>query len=239
MFEAIRAAVISPWIRRWLLTAPTSWRTLSEPPSGPASAVVAGPDPDRILLIGAGIAMGYGTASHELALPGRIARQVSERTGRGVHIDVVASEDLTVDTALDVLTVARLREVDVIITTPGTLESLLLMPGPTWRERVEYLLDHFSLNAPASLRVLCVAAPEMSKVVRMPRLLGWLIDRSARRLNSALEASCADRTYAQFVPFRPTERAGRDGTGRTYELWATLLAPSVAAALQENQTVSR
>lgn len=238
MFDALRIAVISPWIERWLLTAPTSWRTLSEPDGGPASAVAVGPDPDRILLIGAGIAMGYGTASHDLALPGRIARQVSERTGRGVRIDVVASEDLTVDSALEILTVARLREVDVIITTPGTLESLLLMPGSTWRSRVEYLLDHFSANAPASLQVLCVAAPEMSKIVRMPRLLGWLTDFSARRLNAALEAACTGRPNVQFVPFRPTERAGRGGTGRTYERWATLLAPFVANALEENQTVS-
>ena len=158
---------------------------------------------------------------------------------RGVQVDVVTGEHLTVDNTLKNLTVSRLRELDVVIATPGTLEKLLLMPVPVWRSRIEFLLDHFAENAPASLRVLFVAVPELSKIVRMPRLLGWAADRSARALNQALEASCAARPYVDFVPFRPTERSGRDGTGRTYQHWASLIAPRVALALDQHQKVSQ
>ncbi len=237
MLDALRTTVITPMVERWLVGSDASWRTLPVP-SGPPVANSEGPDPDRILLFGSGIAMGYGMKSHDLALAGQLARQVSDLTGRGVQVDVVTGENLTVDNALKNLTVSRLRELDVIVTTPGTLEKLLLMPLPIWRARIEYLLDHFAVNAPASLRVVFVAVPEMSKVVRMPRLLGWVADRSARALNTVLEASCAARPYTEFIPFRPTERSGRDGTGRTYQHWASLIAPSVAVALNEHQRVA-
>ena len=237
MFEALRTAVVTPMVERWLVASGSSWRTLPVP-SGPPVAQSVGPDPDRVLLFGSGIAMGYGMKTHDLALAGQLARQVSDLTLRGVQVDVVTGEHLTVDNALKNLTVSRLRELDVVVATPGTLEKLLLMPVSVWRSRIDFLLDHFAVNAPASLQVLFVAVPEMSKVVRMPRLLGWLADRSARALNRSLEASCASRSYVQFIPFQPTERSGRSGTGRTYQHWASLIAPSVAVALNEHQRVA-
>jgi hypothetical protein len=237
MLEALRTAVVTPLVERWHLSSRSSWRSLPVP-SGPPVASSEGPDPDRILLFGSGISMGYGMKTHELALAGQIARQVSDITLRGVQVDVVTGEHLTVESALKSLATSRLRELDVIIATPGNLEKLLLMPMPAWRTRIDHLLDHFSANAPASLRVLFVAVPEVSKVVRMPWLLGKLADRSARNLNRVLEASCAARPYADFVQFRPTERAGRDGTGRTYAYFASLIAPSVARALDAHQKVS-
>ena len=236
MFERLRTSIVTPLAERWLLTSRSSWRTLPVP-SGPPLARSEGPDPDRILLFGSGISMGYGMASHELALAGNLARQVSDLTRRGVQVDIITGEHLTVDSGLKSLTISRLRELDVVIATPGSLEKLLLMPSGVWTARMEFLLEHFAQHAPASLRVLFIGVPEMSRVVRMPRLLGFLADRSARALNRALEISCASRPYAQFVPFRPTEFSGREGTGRTYEHWASLIAPAVAAALEEHQRV--
>lgn len=237
MREALRTAVAWPLVERWLRTSEDSWRRLS-PPSGPPAARAAGPDPDRILLFGSGIAIGYGAETHDLALAGQIARQVSDLTGRGVQVDVVAGEDLTVDIALATLTARRLRELDVVIATSGTLQKLLLMPVSQWTERIEHLLDHFAMTAPASLRVLFIAVPELSTIARIPWPLGWLADSSARRLNRALAASCAARPYAEFVPFRPTEPMGRERTGRTYRRWASLIAPSVASALDEHERAS-
>lgn len=237
MLESVRKALIAPLVERWLATSSQSWRTLPVP-SGPPVAHSDGPDPDRVLLFGAGISMGYGMKTHDLALPGQLARQVSDLTGRGVQIDVVTGENLTLANALSNLSVARLRELDVVMATPGSLDKLLLMSVPVWRQRVDFLLDHFATNAPASLRVLFIGVPEVSHLVRMPRLLAYSADRSARALNASLESACAARPYVQFIPFRPTEPVGRDGTGRTYERWASLLAPQVATALNEHQRVS-
>ncbi|MBX3099733.1 MAG: hypothetical protein KF761_09145 [Salinibacterium sp.] len=236
MFESLRTTVVAPLAERWLAWSRASWRTLPLP-SGSQFVHAEGPDPDRILLIGAGIGMGYGMESHDDALAGQIARQVSELTGRGVQVDVVVGERLTVEVALDNLSVTRLRELDVVLTTSGSLDRLLLLPMSVWARRTELFLNHFAKNAPASLRVLVVGIPELSKVVRVPPLLGVLADHWVRKLNCVLEMSCASRPYAQFIPFQPTEISGRDGTGRTYRNWAGLIAPSVAAAVQQHHQV--
>ena len=73
MMESVRKALIAPLVDRWLATSSQSWRTLPVP-SGPPVAHTDGPDPDRVLLLGAGISMGYGMKSHDLALPGQLAR---------------------------------------------------------------------------------------------------------------------------------------------------------------------
>lgn len=237
MIETLRTAVVTPLVERWLATSQKSWRSLPIP-SGPPSAHAAGPDPDRVLLLGSGISVGYGMATHESALAGHLARQISALTSRGVQLDVLTGDHLSAGPALRELTTSRLRELDVVITTPGALERFLLMPASQWHRQVEEVLDHVAAHAPASLRVLFVGAPEVSKVVRMPWLLGRLADRAARSLNAALEASCARRPYAEFVQFRPRERAGRTGTGRTYQQWAGLIAPSVARSLDAHQKIS-
>ena len=236
MFESLRTAVVAPLVERWLARSRASWRNLPLP-SGQQIVQTAGPDPDRILLIGAGIAMGYGMKSHDEALAGEIARQVSELTQHGTQVDVVVGERLTVEVALKNLSVSRLRELDVVITTSGSLDRLLLLPMSVWAGRTELFLNHFAKNAPASLRVLVVGVPEISKVVKVPWLFSELADRWARKLNRVLEMSCATRPYAQFIPFQPTELSGRDGTGRTYRNWAGLIAPSVAAAVQQHHQV--
>ena len=63
-----------------------------EPLPRPTDATIAhasGNNPDRMLLLGSGPAMGYGVLSHDLALPGQLARQISAASGRGVTVDVV------------------------------------------------------------------------------------------------------------------------------------------------------
>ena len=237
MFESQRAALVTAMVNRWLRRSRLSWRGLPVP-AGPPAAHWEGPDPDRILLFGSGIAVGYGATTHHLALAGQIARQVSDITHRGVQVDVVAGESLSTQDVLNHLTVRRLRELDAIITTPGSLEHMLLLPVSVWRDGITEQLDHFAANAPASLRVIFVAIPEVSRIFPVPWLLGLLADRSARALNRELQRLCASRPYVEFVPFVPTERAGRTGTGRTYEQWAALIAPSVATALNDHQKVS-
>lgn len=237
MFDGFRTALVTPVIVHWLASWGPSWRKLPVP-AGPPAAHWDGPDPDRVLLFGSGIAMGYGMESHDLALAGQVAHQVSDITGRGVQVDVVAGESLTSDEILQHLTVRRLRELDAVVITPGSLEHMLLMPVSVWRHSIEEQLDHFAANAPASLRVVFVALPEVSRILPVPRLLGVIADRSARRLNRELHRLCARRDYVEFVPFLPRERAGRAGTGRTYANWASFIAPAVASTLDEYQKVS-
>ena len=229
MFETVRAALVT----RWLAGSRRSWQSLPVP-SGPPAAYRDGPDPDRVLLFGSGIAMGYGVGSHDLALAGQIAHRVSDLTRRGVRVDVVAAESLSSQDVLDHLTVSRLRALDAVILTPGSLAHVILMPVARWRQVIEEQLDHFAASAPASLRVVFVAVPEISQILVAPRLLGYLGDRSARTLNRELERLCAARDYVTFVPFLPLKRTDLAETGDAYREWAGLIAPAVATALDEH-----
>lgn len=232
MLERLRDVVVRPLVTGWLATSEYSWRALPRP-EGSATVQVAGPDPDRVLLAGSGIAMGYGVRSHDLALAGQLARQLAGLTGRGAQVEVVAREPMLAIDAVAALTPKRLRQLDAIVMTPGGFEDLLLLPATAWRRDVDAVLDHLASAAPASLHAFVVSVPPLPKIVRMPVVMGWLASLTTLSLNRQLRRACDSRPTVTFVPFSPSERAGRGGTGRTYLTWASLIAPSVAATLDE------
>jgi hypothetical protein len=238
MREPLRRAFVRPAVQAWLASSTASWRTLPTP-SGKPTVVVAGPDPDRLLLVGSGIAVGYGAKSHDLALAGQLARLVSESTGRGTRVDVVVTEEMTGHDVRELLNRRWLSSVDAVIATPGGLETLLLHRPRAWRRQIESLLDHIRDHAPASLHIFIIGLPPLPTIVPMPALLGFLANHSARQINSELIKVCASRKHTTFVPFVPTEVAGRTGTGRTYRQWAELIAPAVSAGLEPHVPPAR
>jgi len=228
--ELLRRGAVQLLVTRWLSRSKESWTDLPVPaPQQTVSS--AGPNPDRVLLVGSGIAVGYGMDSHEVALGGQLAKQLTAITGRGAIVDVLVGDHMTVVSLREALDRARLQSTDAIVATPGSVESLIFMPTAQWRGQVVALLDDIQLRAPASLHLFFVAIPPIQTLMRMPLLLSLLISSSRRRLNRALAEVCEGREYATFVPFEPTEPFGRTGSGRTYAQWAGMLAPAVSRAL--------
>ena len=68
-----RSSCFAPGIAASVLPKPTDAPVVNVP----------GPDPDRLLVVGGGIAVGFGVLSHELGIAGHVARQVSVRPGAG------------------------------------------------------------------------------------------------------------------------------------------------------------
>ena len=238
MWELLRKAIVRPLVRRWLRASRHSWEKLPTPEREQV-VVAPGPDPDRVLLAGSGIAVGYGMRTHDLALGGHLARELASITGRGAEVDVLAQEHMTAESLRTELDARRLLSVDAIVSTPGSVESLLMMSSAAWRAETTGLLDHVHRTAPASVHIFLVAVPPLPDLVPMPWLLARLASLSARRLNRQLREVCASRAFATFVPFEPTEPAGRTGTGRTYQRWAELIAPLVSTALERQAKADR
>lgn len=67
MLGYVAYVIVRPLVRLWLSTSSQSWRALPQPTDSPV-VHAAGADPDRVLLIGSGINVGYGVVSHDLAL---------------------------------------------------------------------------------------------------------------------------------------------------------------------------
>ncbi|WP_394770875.1 GAF domain-containing protein [Lacisediminihabitans sp.] len=220
------SALARPAVRLWTVTMSRYW---DAPPRPMGLPVVhsQGSAPDRILLVGNGPAVGYGVLSHDLALPGALARQLSARTGRAADIDVHADGTLTAATIIAALGSLRLERFDAIITTIGFNEVLALTPGRAWENQLGALIAHVESVARPAPQLLIVGVPPIEAISQFPRPLRALLNHQARLINALSRRACSGHARATFVPFVPpvatdTERyRGRD----TYERWAALIVP--------------
>lgn len=192
-----------------------------------------GADSDRVLLLGSGIAVGYGVMSHDLALGGHLARELSAITRRGASVDIVGRSDLSPTSARAVLAALDLSRFDALVLTLGGLESLTLMPQRQWQNQLRTLLEDLHRQAPASLAVFVVetGAPLLAGLPAIVRALVW---RAMTRINLATKQLCTEFGNTTFVAFAPAQGDVSTLTGRTtYRGWAELIAPAVARVLDD------
>ncbi|MCU1410240.1 MAG: hypothetical protein JWR04_947 [Rhodoglobus sp.] len=232
MLGYIAHGIANPMARFWLATSEQSWRHLPTP-SDPPLVHAPGSDSDRVLLLGSGIAVGYGVMSHDLALGGYLARELSAITRRGASVDIVGRSDLSPASTRAILSGLDLSRFDALVLTLGGLESLTLMPQAQWRRQMRGLLEEVHSVAPASLAVFVVetGAPLLAG---LPALVGRLVWRAMGRINAATAELCAEFDNTTFVAFAPVQGDVSTLTGRnTYQGWAELIAPAVARVLDE------
>ncbi len=222
--------VAKPAITRWLASSAQSWRALAMPPHRDTQEF-RGPDPDRILLIGSGMAVGYGLSSHDAALAGQLARQLAALTHRGSRVDVLTSVDMTADHMVELLDRQTLGGLDAIIATPLGVESLLIISRARWRRHLRLLLSHISETAPVSVQLYLIGIPPVADLSDLPPMLAALSRRAQHRLNIDLERFCAAHPQATFVPLGAVPRADASTTEALYAGLAGVIAPIVADGL--------
>lgn len=96
----IEQAVLVPVMRLWRSIG-RSAHTFGPMPREILSVHTRGADSDRVLLVGSGVAAGWGVLGHDIALAGNLARSLSARTGRGTDVDIVADSSMSVHDAAD------------------------------------------------------------------------------------------------------------------------------------------
>lgn len=230
MLGYIAHGIANPAARLWLATSSQSWRHLPTP-SDPPLVHAPGSDSDRVLLLGSGIAVGYGVMSHDLALGGHFARELSSLTARGATIDIVGRPDMAPSNTRATLGTLDLGRFDALVLILGGLEALTLMPTGMWRRQMRALLAELEAVAPPSLKIFVVeiGAPLLAGLPPIIRRAVWA---HLLRLNRATEELCAEFPGTTFVAFAPTQGDVNTLRGRTtYQGWAELLAPPVARAL--------
>lgn len=205
-------------------------------PEDAPQAHAPGIDPDRILVFGNGAAVGWGVRSHELALPGQLARRLSALTGRGVDVDAVADPLLTVATAADALPIDRLGDYDAVVVVLGVSDALRLTSQRRWRKGLIELFDRLNAGANESAEVLIIGIHRPSSIAAFSVKEGSLLDKHADRLDAITRELCDARVRTHFVapPQQPSaaEKSGEQDPGHAREgfrLWAEshaeLLAP--------------
>ncbi len=233
MLEKLRELVVRPAVTRWLATSASSWTTGARPD---AQEVLTsdGPDPDRILVLGGGVATGWGQSSHEHAFSGFLTRRIAELTGRGVFTQVVVDDVLASESALSSPITSALRSVDAIVVTPGDLDSLLMLPPAAYRRRVGSLIDRITALAPASARIFVVGLVPLATVIAMPHLAACATRKLGRDLDIQARRAIQSRPNATFVPLSPHQMLPTATQIERNAAWAALAAPVMTTQLDSH-----
>ncbi|MCY7326763.1 MAG: hypothetical protein LH605_11635 [Microbacteriaceae bacterium] len=207
-------AFVRPFMRLAYLTAATSWYDLPRP-SGSTSTHASGSDPLRVLLIGCGPAVGFGVLTHDLALPGGIARQLSTETGRGVDVDLIVDIELTARGAYPLLDETMLARYDAVIVMLGLFDTLSVAPAAQWRTDMSALLTLLEYEGAPRLWTFVLSVPPMPKIGLLRLLPGWIANRHGRTLNAELPLACEGHPRTSLLPFpRRRPRRSRDSGDR-------------------------
>ncbi|WP_423919539.1 GAF domain-containing protein [Frigoribacterium sp. 2-23] len=202
-----------------------------------------GVDPDRIALIGNGPACGWGVRSHDLAMPGHLARALSAATGRGADVDLIADPDVTAATAPTLLGSRRLRQYDAVVVVLGVRDAIRMTSVRSWRESVSALLDTIEDATVESTPLVVMGIQPPSSVQLFHLAPGGAADRQADRLNAATRALLEGRRRASFVPApelaTPVEGDARITSGARFRPWAAVQAAALAPLLDANVLAGR
>jgi GAF domain-containing protein len=202
---------------------------LARPRDSP-QAFVAGRSSVRVLLAGSGPVAGWGVGSHDLALPGAVARAIAATTGRGVVVDVIASPSAGVGTLAELLRRADVGRYDVVILSAAIADTVRMAEPARWGVRVTALLK--SVRARGAPIVAWLGAQPIRSLPPFDEQLRALVQKHAERLNRTALDAC-DEAGAVFIPMpaSPKAEGGRHRGPADYLFWARRIADALAPAL--------
>ncbi len=202
---------------------------------GVPQAHASGLDPDRILVFGNGLAAGWGVATHELAIPGELARALATMTGRGADIDVSAHVDLKVARASGVLEKRKLAGYDAIVVIIGASDALSLTPRRQWRTSMRSLIETILDRTSASASVLVVEQMQIRAVPPFDNLFGQTANAHAVTLNGITRELCDEYPRTKYVslPALADPATERLGTPERFRIWGNFLARRLAPRLND------
>jgi lysophospholipase L1-like esterase len=229
--------LLVPLVRWWAASVDRSNDSLPRPMDVP-QVHSAGHDSDRILVFGAGAAVGWGVATHDLALPGALARALSEATGRGADVDVIVDPCMSVSQSVSALRASSLARYDAIVVVLGVNDALQMTPLPRWRCEFSKLLSAMVELSLDDTKIIVAGIQPIRSIPIFDTLLGTLVDRHANVLNSETKGLCALSAQAVFVPLAFPEKARSDDRHRApyeYAQWGRALAASLGPILPTQQ----
>jgi hypothetical protein len=127
---------------------------------------VAGPDPLRILVTGAGLATGYGVTHHDQTLAGPLATDIAHATGRGVIIDIRTRPLLPANRAIAQIGIDGAHGYHAAVFTPCYLEAPFA-PGAGMPRHGAAIQQHLLDTGGPTLTLLMIGIPRPSRYSRL------------------------------------------------------------------------
>ena len=220
-------AVARPLADAWMKYSGNGWRQLPTPLDSP-SVHSHGPNADRVLLMGSGIAVGFGVLSHDLALGGNLARRLTDSTERGVDVDIAAKSEMLILDAVEMYSCADLTRYDASLLVLGDTEALQLLPVKSFRSQVRNLVGLLDSRAPHAFVLMGMAVA--SAGIPNPSAYGRVVAQRARDFVTILREECEGLRVTPITV--PIVRQGDGAVNRDdYLGWASSIAPQMVSAL--------
>jgi GAF domain-containing protein len=225
----VSQAVARPLIGWWLSTSAESWHRHVVAADSP-HVHAPGTNPDRVLVAGDGAATGRGVLTHDLGLPGHLARSLTEHTGRATDVDAVVAGDMTARTCLAALADVDLDRFDVVLLSVGANEALALTSASAWEESLRALLDGVVERSPAATKVFVLPIPFVGVNPHFPTYLARVVDRHVQVLNAVTARLVSRSEGVEIVPVAQTGTFTPEGA-HVYRRWAAGIALRISASL--------
>ena len=202
---------------------------LARPADSP-QAFVAGRSSLRVLLAGSGPVVGWGVGSHDLGLPGAVARAIAATTDRGVVVDVLADPSAGVRKLSGVLHETEIGRYDVVILSAAVADAVRMVDPARWGVRVRELLR--SVRGSGVPLIAWLGAQPIRALPPYDEGSRALVQEHAERLNRAAADACRE-AGATFVPLPASPKAeeGRHRSPADYLFWARRIADALAPEL--------
>lgn len=211
----------------------------SEPKPRDSPEIRSGdPGADRILLIGNGPCHGWGVLTHQLAVPGQLARAMRARTGRACDVDYVGAESMNARAAGAWLGDRDLEPYDAVVIAVGVNDALRRTPPVDWRNALIDLVAAITPRLRPDTTVHLAGMPPIRSIAGYDTLVGRFAEPHRRRLQDVVRELAVDLGLPPLIelgdPGVPTE----DGSA-VYAAHAASLADRLAPALLARTPVAR
>ncbi|MEO7017715.1 MAG: SGNH/GDSL hydrolase family protein [Leifsonia sp.] len=221
------------FMRCWLVYQQATNNQTTPRPRDSTTVSAPGANADRVLIFGSGPAVGWGVLTHELALPGALARALTHKTGRGTEIELVADMRITVRNAATILGSIDSSRFDAIVIVLGANDAVRMIPLSIWHDRLVAVLDHLGQKSARPSRTFVTGMPPIESVPGFKTRVGTIVAAHAAQMNTVTAELCTSSAETKYVPLPavgPTNDLGIRN-GQTYRLWADTIADIVAPQL--------
>lgn len=161
-------------------------------------AIATGPYPIRVLVVGAGMAVGYGADGSAPSLPRRLADALAVEMGRGAIVESRAQASVRLERTIDFIGMVGAATFDVVVWSP-TLEETFRGGSRRWRRELRLIVTHLRRTGPAHVRVLLMGVPTADGDHPLQRSGTILADSVNQRIGEV--AAAFERV--EYVPVPP------------------------------------
>jgi lysophospholipase L1-like esterase len=230
--HGIKRALLAPVMKVWLVSYILRNNNVPRPRDAPQTHA-PGANSDRILLFGSGAAVGWGTVSHDIALPGSLGRVLAARTHRGADVFVVAGPQINVRTAMRAMRNIDIARFDAIIVMLGANDAMRLTQLSKWEVNLSRLLAYVRQESSPAAALFVTGVLPIRSVRGLDSRFGEIAENHAAQMNAATESIVSTDHRTAFIPMPAAQKTPAKllGDGRSYRHWAEVIGAEIAPRL--------